>query len=57
MITYASETWVMKESMKRKVLITERKIKDRGGTWRIKASDELNNLISNKNIMNYIKAR
>jgi hypothetical protein len=39
MITYASETWVIKESMKRKILITERKIKERGGSWRIKTSD------------------
>jgi hypothetical protein len=43
--------------MKRKILITERKIRDGGGTWRIKRSNELNNLISNKNIINYIKAR
>jgi len=57
MIPYANETWVIKESMKRKILITERKIKDGVGTWRIKRSDELNNLISNKNIINYIKAR
>jgi hypothetical protein len=43
--------------MKRKILITERKIKDRGDTWKIKTSDELNNPISNKNIINYIKAQ
>jgi hypothetical protein len=56
---------VIKESMKRKLLITERKIlrrifrptKDKGGKWRIKTSDELNNLISNENIITYIRAR
>ena len=51
--------------MKRKLLITERNIlrrifgptKDRGGKWRIKTSDELNNLISSENIITYIRAR
>jgi hypothetical protein len=46
-ITYASETWVLKESIKRKLLISERKLlrtifgptKDRDGTWRIKTND------------------
>jgi len=45
-ITYASETWVMKEYVKRKFIITERKIlrrifgntKDRDGRWRIKTN-------------------
>jgi len=44
--TYASETWVLKESMKRKLLINEKKIlrrtsgptKDRDGTWGIKTN-------------------
>jgi len=51
--------------MKRKLLITERVIlrrifghtKDIDGTWRINTNDELNNLIRNKNIINYIKAQ
>jgi hypothetical protein len=48
-ITCGSETWVLKESVKRKLLITERKVlrifgqtKDRDGTWEIEISDELN---------------
>ena len=65
MIKYASETWVLKESMRWKLLIIERKIlrrifrptKDRDGMWRIKTNDEFNNLITNKNITNYIKAQ
>ena len=64
-ITNASETQVLKESIKRKLLITERTIlrrifghtKDIDGIWRIKTNDELNNLIRNKNIINYIKAQ
>jgi len=59
-----SETWVLKESMKYKLLLTERMIlrrifwptKDRDGTWRIK-TDELNNLIRNKNMINYVKTQ
>jgi hypothetical protein len=64
-ITYASETWVLTEYMKRKLPIIERKIlrrkvrptKAREGTWIIKTNDELNNLIRNKNIINYIEAQ
>jgi hypothetical protein len=45
--TYASETWVLKESMKQELII-ERKIlrrtfgptKKRDGTWRIETNDE-----------------
>jgi len=28
---------------------------DSNGTWRIRTHDELNNIIRNKNIINYIK--
>jgi hypothetical protein len=31
--------------------------KESDGTWRIKSNEELNRLISNKNIVNYIKAQ
>jgi hypothetical protein len=31
--------------------------KENDGTWRIKSNDELNRLIGNKNIINYIKAQ
>jgi hypothetical protein len=64
-ITYASETWALEECMKRKLLKPARKISrrifectwDRDDTWRIKGNDELNNLIINKNVINYIKAQ
>jgi hypothetical protein len=53
-ISCASKTWVLKESVKQKLVITERKIlksilrrtEDRDGTWCIKTTNELNNLIT-----------
>jgi hypothetical protein len=64
-ITYASETWVLKETIKQKLLVFERKTlrrifgptKERDGTWRIKTNDMLNKLIGNKTIINYIKSQ
>jgi hypothetical protein len=54
-ITYACETWMLKENIKQKLMVFERKIlrrlygptKVRDGTWRIKSNEELNRLIGN----------
>ena len=64
-VTYAYETWVLKENIKTKLRVFERKIlrriygptKESDGTWRIKSNEELNRLNGNKNIINYIKAQ
>jgi hypothetical protein len=64
-VTYACETWVLKENIKSKLRVLERKVrrriygptKESDGTWRIKSNEELNKLIGNKNIVNYIKAQ
>ena len=64
-VTYACETRVLKETIKQKPLVLERKIlrrifgpiKERDDTWRIKTNDELNRLIANKTIINYIKTQ
>ena len=64
-VTYACETWVLKENIKLKLMVFERKIlrriygsnKERDGTWRIKSKEKVNKLIENKNIINYIKAQ
>jgi len=64
-VTHACETWVLKENIKFKLRVFERKVLKRiygptqksEGTWRIKSNDELNRLIGNKNIINYIKAQ
>jgi len=64
-VTYACETWVLKENIKSKLRVFGRKVlrriygptKESDGTWQIKSNDELNRLIGNKNIINYIKAQ
>ena len=62
-VTYTSETWVLKETIIQKLLVFERKILRRifGPTknqiWRIKTNEELDKLIKHKNIVNYIKAQ
>jgi hypothetical protein len=64
-VTYACETWVLKENIKTKLRVFERKIlrriygptKESDGTWRIKTNEELNKLTGNKNILNYVKSQ
>jgi hypothetical protein len=64
-IAYACETWVLKEAIKQKLMVFERKIlrrifgptKERDCTWRIKTNDKLNKLIGNKTLINYIKSQ
>jgi hypothetical protein len=52
-ITYASDTWVLKE--RDKVIFGH--TKKREGTWRIKTNHKLSNLIKNKNIINYTETQ
>jgi hypothetical protein len=48
-VTYACEAWVLKETLRNKLMVCERKVlrrifgptKERDGTWRIKTNDEL----------------
>jgi hypothetical protein len=55
----------LERNYKNKLIVFERKVlrrifgptKERDGTWRIKAKDELDELIRHKNIINYIKAQ
>jgi hypothetical protein len=57
-VTYACETWVLKENIKSKLRVFERKIlrriygpaKESDDTWRIKSNDELNRLTGNKTL-------
>ena len=62
-VTYASETWVLKESMIKKLMIFERKImrkivgptRSEDGYWRIKTNQEINDILKGKNIIGFIK--
>jgi hypothetical protein len=64
-VTCTCETWVLKETVKSKLMIFERKVlrrifgptNERDGTWRIKTNDELDELIRHKNVINHIKAQ
>ena len=63
-MTYASETWVLKENIIQKLLVFERKIlrgifwpTKENQTWKIKNNEELDKLIKHENIVNYIKAQ
>jgi hypothetical protein len=65
-VTYAYETWVLKETIKKnKLMVFERKVlrrifgptKEPDGTCRIKTNDELDELIRHKNIINHIRAQ
>jgi hypothetical protein len=63
-VTYASETWVLKEAIIQKLLVFERKILRRifGPTkenqiWRVKTNEELDKLIKLKHIINHIKTQ
>jgi len=60
-VTYASETWVLKETIIQKLLVFERKIlrkifgpTEENQIWRVKTNEELDKLIKHKNIINYI---
>jgi hypothetical protein len=57
-VTYTSETWVLKESIIQKLLVFERRIfgpTKENQIWRIKTNEKLDKLIKHRNIVNYIK--
>jgi hypothetical protein len=64
-VTYACETWTLKDKIKQKQMVFERKIlrkifgpirvcEDR---WRIRTNDELVILINHASIVRYVKAQ
>jgi len=60
-LTYACEAWVLKETIKNKLTVFERKVlrkvfgptKERDGTWRIKTNNKLDEVIRHKNTINH----
>jgi hypothetical protein len=61
-VTYASETWVLKENMINKLMIFKRKImrkifgptRSDDGYWRIKTNQEINDILKGRNIIGFI---
>ena len=63
-VTYACETWILKETIINRLMVFERKIlrKIYGPTyenavWRIKTNQELVKIMKHKNIINFNKAQ
>jgi hypothetical protein len=64
-VVYGCETWVLKESIIERLSVFERKIlrkiygpnKEGNGNWRIKTNIELDELIKQRNTINYVKAQ
>jgi len=63
-VTYASETWVLKENIIQKMLVFERKIlrgifgpTKENQIWMIKNNEELDKLIKYENIFNHNKTQ
>ena len=64
-VTYASETWILKENMINKLMIFERKVtrkifgptRSEDGYWRIKSNQEINDILKGQNIIGFIKKR
>ena len=62
-VTYASETWVLKENVTNKLMIFERKIMGKifgatrtdDGCWRIETNQEINYILKGQNIIGFIK--
>ena len=62
-VTYASETWVLKENMINKLMIFKRKIMRKifgptrwdDGYWRIQTNQEINDMLKGQNIIGFIK--
>jgi hypothetical protein len=64
-VVYGCETWVLKESIIQRLSVFERKIlrkifeptKEANSVWRIKTNMELDELITHRNIIHYVKSQ
>jgi hypothetical protein len=61
-VTYACETWALKETIINRLMAFKRKVlrkiygpTNENGIWRIKTSQELDKIIKHKNIINFIR--
>jgi len=62
-VTYAFETWILKETITNRLIVFERKILRtisgttyENGSWRVKTNEELDKLIKHENIINFARA-
>jgi hypothetical protein len=63
-VTYACETWILKETITNKLLVFERKVlrkiygqNNEKGIWGIKTNEEMDEIIKHKNIINFVRAQ
>jgi len=63
-VTYACETWILKETITNRLMVFERKILRKisgptygNGSRRIKTNEELDKLIKHENIINFARAQ
>jgi hypothetical protein len=64
-VTYACETWTLKDKIGQRLMVFERKIlrkifgpiKVSEVRWRIRTNDELDTFINHANIVRYVKAQ
>jgi len=63
-VTYACETWMIKETITNGLMVFERKILRKifcptyeNGSWGIKTNEELDKLIKHENIINFARAQ
>jgi len=63
-VTYARETWILKETIINRLMVLERKIMRKifgptyeNGSWRMKTNQEFDKIIKHKNIINFARAQ
>jgi hypothetical protein len=63
-VTYACETWILKETITNRLMVFEIKILRKifgptyeNGSWRLKTNQEVNKIIKHKNIINFARAQ
>ena len=61
-VTYACETWTLKETIINRLMVLERKVlrkiygpTNENGIWRMKINQELDKILKHKNIINFIR--
>jgi hypothetical protein len=63
-VTYACETWILKETIAHRLMVFERKILRKvfgptyeNGYWQIKTNQKLDKIIKYRNIINFARAQ